>query len=119
MPPPSSDRGRRPAPAAPPWDDQQTVGRKVLGWQISRRGGNKLVSGAVGFAAAFGARKILIFAWTKITGKEPPEHPEDPQVALGEALTWGILLGVGVQVARMLALRAAAKRVSGPEDTPE
>ena len=84
-----------------------------------KRGGNKLLSGVVGFAAAFGARKILIFAWKKITGKEPPEHPEDPQVALGEALTWGILLGVGVQVARMLALRATAKRVSGPEDTPE
>src|ERR1700733_8407676 len=84
-----------------------------------KRGGNKLISGGVGFAAAFGARKILIFAWTKITGKEPPEHPEDPQVALGEALTWGILLGVGVQVARMLALRAASKRISGPEDTPE
>jgi uncharacterized integral membrane protein len=62
-----------------------------------KRGGNKLISGVVGFAAAFGARKILIF----------------------EALTWGILLGVGVQVARMLALRATTKRVSGPEDTSE
>jgi Protein of unknown function (DUF4235) len=82
-------------------------------------GGNKLISGAVGFVAAFGARKILIFAWKKVTGKEPPEHPEDPQVALGEALSWGILLGVGVQVARMLALRATAKRVSGPDDTSE
>jgi hypothetical protein len=70
-------------------------------------GGNRVISGVVGFTAAFGARKILVFAWKKITGKEPPEHPEDPQVALGEALTWGILLGVGVQVARMLALRAA------------
>jgi hypothetical protein len=82
-------------------------------------GGNRLLSGAVGFAAAFGARKILIFAWKKITGKEPPEHPEDPQVALGEALTWGILVGVGVQTARMLALRAATKRVADPADGSE
>jgi hypothetical protein len=82
-------------------------------------GGNRLLSGLVGFAAAFGARKILIFAWKAITGREPPEHPEDPQVALGEALTWGILLGVGVQIARMLALRAATKRVAGPADGPE
>jgi hypothetical protein len=82
-------------------------------------GGNRMLSAVVGFAAAFGARKMLIFAWKKITGKEPPEHPEDPQVALGEALTWGILLGVGVQVARMLALRAATKRTAGPADPAE
>jgi hypothetical protein len=79
-------------------------------------GGNKLVSGVIGFAAAFGARKMLIFAWKRITGKEPPEHPEDPQVALGEALGWALVLGVGVQVARMLALRAASKRIAGPAD---
>jgi Protein of unknown function (DUF4235) len=82
-------------------------------------GGNRLLSAVVGFAAAFGARKLLVFAWKKITGKEPPEHPEDPQVALGEALSWGILLGVGVQVARMLALRATAKKIAGPADPPE
>ncbi|HTW04995.1 MAG TPA: DUF4235 domain-containing protein [Streptosporangiaceae bacterium] len=77
-------------------------------------GGNKLISGVVGFAAAFGARKMLIFAWKRVTGKEPPEHPEDPQVALGEALGWALVLGIGVQVARMLALRAASKRIAGP-----
>jgi Protein of unknown function (DUF4235) len=82
-------------------------------------GGNKVISGVVGFAAAFGARKLLIFAWKKITGKEPPEHPEDPQVALSEALAWGIMLGVGVQVARMLALRATAKRISGSDEPAE
>jgi hypothetical protein len=82
-------------------------------------GGNKLVGGVVGFIAAFGARKILVFAWKQITGKEPPEHPEDPQVDLGEALTWAILLGVGVQIARMLALRAASKRAAGPTESAE
>jgi hypothetical protein len=79
-------------------------------------GGSKVISGVVGIVTAFVARKILIFGWTKITGKEPPEHPEDPQVALGEALTWGILVGVGVQVARMLALRATAKRTAGAQE---
>jgi hypothetical protein len=79
-------------------------------------GGNKLVSGLVGFAAAFGARKILTFGWKAITGREPPEHPEDPQVRLGEALIWGILMGVGVQIARMLAQRSASKMISGPTD---
>jgi hypothetical protein len=79
-------------------------------------GGNRLISGLVGFAAAFAARKILMYAWKAVTGREPPEHPEDPQVALGEALTWGVLLGVGVQIARMLALRAATKRVGAHDD---
>jgi hypothetical protein len=79
-------------------------------------GGNKVISGLVGFAAAFGARKMLVFAWKRITGKEPPEHPEDPQVALGEALGWALVLGIGVQVARMLALRATSKRIARPAD---
>jgi Protein of unknown function (DUF4235) len=79
-------------------------------------GGHKVISGVIGFAAAFGARKTLIFAWKKITGKEPPEHPEDPQVALGEALSWALVLGVGVQIARMLALRATSKRIAGPAE---
>jgi hypothetical protein len=79
-------------------------------------GGNKVLTAAVGFAAAFVARKVLHFAWKRVTGKEPPEHPEDPQVALGEALSWALLLGVGVQISRMLATRAATKRTAGPPE---
>jgi Protein of unknown function (DUF4235) len=73
-------------------------------------GGSKAVSALVGAAAAFVARKLLVVAWKKFAGKEPPEHPEDPQVALPEALLWGVLLGVGVSTARMLAVRAATAR---------
>ena len=52
-----------------------------------RAGGSSKVVGALaGAAAAFVARKVLFFGWKKVTGKEPPEHPEDPQVALTEAL---------------------------------
>ena len=74
---------------------------------------SRIVTAIVGAAAAFVARKVLSFGWTKITGKEPPEHPEDPQVALGEAVIWGIVLGAGVHTARMLATRAAGKRQPG------
>ncbi len=81
-------------------------------------GGNRAVTALVGFGAAFAARKVIQFAWKQITGKEPPEHPEDPQVALGEALAWGIAMGVGVQVARMLAVRAAT-RTGGESDESE
>lgn len=75
--------------------------------------GSRVVTALIGAGAAFGARKLLFFGWKKITGKEPPEHPEDPQVGLGEALIWGIVLGAGVHTARMLATRATARRQSG------
>lgn len=72
--------------------------------------GSRAISALAGMAAAFVVRKLLSFAWTKATGKQPPEHPEDPQVALGEALAWGILLGAGVHTARMLASRAVSRQ---------
>ena len=77
--------------------------------------GSKIVTALVGAGAAFAARKLLFFGWTKITGKEPPEHPEDPQVALGEALIWGVVLGAGVHTARLLATRATARHQPGAD----
>ena len=78
-------------------------------------GGNKAVTALVGFAAAFAARKVIQFAWKKITGKEPPDA-EDPQVALAEALAWGIAMAVGVQVVRLLAVRAATRSGDEPAE---
>ncbi len=81
--------------------------------------GTKVVSAVAAMAAAFVARKVITFAWTKAMGKEPPTHPEDPQVALTEALTWAVLTGVTVEAARLLATRAAARKThSGPEREP-
>jgi Protein of unknown function (DUF4235) len=73
---------------------------------------SRAVSALVGAGAAFAVRKVLIFGWKTVTGKEPPEHPEDPQVALGEALVWGVILGAAVGAARMLASRATTRRPS-------
>jgi NhaP-type Na+/H+ or K+/H+ antiporter len=81
--------------------------------------GTKAVSAIAAMVAAFVARKVITFAWTKVTGKEPPTHPEDPQVALVEALSWAALTGVTVEAARLLATRAAARKTySGPECEP-
>jgi hypothetical protein len=81
--------------------------------------GSKAVTTLAGAAAAFVARKVIIFAWTKATGKEPPGKAEDPDVAIGEALAWTVVLGIGVAVARMLAIRFAvrqsAERLTAPE----
>ena len=79
----------------------------------------RIISAVAAMAAAFVARKVITLAWTKATGKEPPTHPEDPQVALGEALSWSMLAGVTSEAARLLATRAAARRTySGPDSEP-
>jgi hypothetical protein len=70
---------------------------------------SRAMTALIGAGAAFATRKLLSFGWKQVTGKEPPEHPEDPQVALTEALIWGIILGAGVATARMLATRATTR----------
>jgi Protein of unknown function (DUF4235) len=78
---------------------------------------SRIVTGLVGAGAAFVALKLLTFAWTKITGKVPPEHPEDPQVRLSEALIWGVIVGAGVHTARLLATRATNRHPAGSDES--
>ncbi|MCW2944632.1 MAG: hypothetical protein JWR24_1349 [Actinoallomurus sp.] len=73
-----------------------------LGW--------RLLAGAAAFGAGFVARKTITIGWKQVTGKEPPTNPESPDVRLAEALGWAVVTGVGIEVARLLATRAAAKR---------
>jgi len=65
---------------------------------------------------AFLARKLLIVAWTKATGKKPPMNPEDPQETLVEALGWSILVGITVSVVRVLAIRAVSRKAISSTD---
>ncbi|HEY2443788.1 MAG TPA: DUF4235 domain-containing protein [Streptosporangiaceae bacterium] len=81
----------------------------------------RAVGGIATFVAGFVARKVMTLAWKRIMGKEPPEHPEDPEVALVEALGWATLIGLAMSTAKLLATRAATKRFSSPagEEQPE
>lgn len=81
-------------------------------------GGSKVITALVGFVAAFGARKVLHFGWKRVTGKEPPEL-EDPQSALGEAIAWAVVTAIGVQLARMVAIRSASRRSAVPPSETE
>jgi hypothetical protein len=76
---------------------------------------SRVVSALVGAGAAFATRKLLTIGWKTVTGKEPPEHPEDPQVALSEALIWGVALGAAVAAARLLATRATTRKPPGAD----
>jgi hypothetical protein len=63
------------------------------------------VSGGV-----FLLRRLLAFAWTKITGKVPPTDLTDPKVTLTEALAWSVATGIVVESARYFIMHAAARR---------
>jgi hypothetical protein len=73
---------------------------------------SRAASALAGAGAAFAVRKLLTYGWKTVTGKEPPEHPEDPTVALTEALIWGVMLGAAAAAARLLATRALTRRPS-------
>jgi hypothetical protein len=78
--------------------------------------GTKVVNTLTTMAAAFVARKLLTAVWTKSTGKKPPTNPEDPRVALAEALTWSVLVGVTVAAVRVLAIRAVSRKALASAD---
>jgi hypothetical protein len=71
-------------------------------------GMNKALATAAAFGAATITRKALGVGWKRVTGKEPPTDPQDPQVGMAEALGWAIVIGAVMGVARVLAFRAAA-----------
>jgi len=72
--------------------------------------GSKAVNALAGGAAAYVARKVIVFAWTKVTGRQPPDKAEDREVAIGEDIAWAVLVGAGVAAARVLATRFANSR---------
>ncbi|NUW30885.1 DUF4235 domain-containing protein [Nonomuraea sp. SMC257] len=70
----------------------------------------RVIGGLVGLATAWVARKALGFVWVKTTGKEPPVDPDSPEVSLGEAIGYAVLMGVGMSVAQIVVNRTAKKR---------
>jgi Protein of unknown function (DUF4235) len=82
-------------------------------------GGSRAAGTVAALAAAYGTRRLMTLGWKRVTGKEPPSDPHDPQVSIREALSWAVLLGVGIETARLLAMRAATRRVRRPADSSE
>jgi hypothetical protein len=98
------------------------AGTKEGNLMADKRGdlASRAVGGVAGGVAGFVTRKVMSTAWKKITGKEPPIHPENPEVTLTEALTWAAMMAVAMSVARLLATRLATKRLqSSVCDKPE
>ena len=70
-------------------------------WSVMEKGS------AVG--AAVVTREVLTTGWSKAARRKPPANPADPDVNIGEALAWAVATGAAVSVARMLAMRGAAR----------
>ncbi|SDH31968.1 Protein of unknown function [Sinosporangium album] len=70
----------------------------------------RLIGGAVAMGVGFATRKLIEYGWRKTTGKKPPANPESLEVGLAEAVGFAVVMGVGMEVARIVATRAAAKR---------
>jgi hypothetical protein len=81
--------------------------------------GSRAVAGIAALGAGFATRKVMRLAWTKITGKEPPEHPEDPEVGWKEAIGWAVVMGVAMSTARLLATRLATRQMQGTSEPAE
>jgi hypothetical protein len=54
-------------------------------------------------------RRVLSAVWRRFGGGPPPEGPADRKVTLGAALAWAVSMGVGVGVARLIAVRLSAR----------
>ena len=70
-----------------------------------------IIRGLAAAGAMFITRRTVIILWRTISGKEPPLHPEDPQVSLPEAVSWAALTAAAMQTARLLAIRVADSRM--------
>ena len=79
----------------------------------------RIAGGIAAAAAGFCARKLITFAWTRLTGKLPPDDPNDPEVAVSEAVGFAVVMGVGMEVARLLATRATVKRLAASAESAD
>ncbi|MBO3748085.1 DUF4235 domain-containing protein [Streptosporangiaceae bacterium NEAU-GS5] len=70
----------------------------------------RIIGGLVGLAVGFASKKVLSFAWEKATGRKPPANADALDIGLGEALAYAVVMGLGMEVARIVTTRAAARR---------
>jgi hypothetical protein len=71
--------------------------------------GSRVVTALATAGAVMLTRKVVTFAWTHITGKQPP-NAADPAVSIAQALSWAVVTGITVEAARVFATRATARR---------
>ena len=74
---------------------------KKYGWKVITLG-----SGAV---AGLITQRLLEAAWKSLRGDMHPPMPADRRSSWADALSWAVATGVGAGVARLVAIRTAAR----------
>ena len=74
---------------------------KTYSWKVITLGSGA-VSGLI-------AQRVLEKAWMGVRGSTPPPVPADRTATWTDALSWAIATGVGAGVARLVAIRTAAR----------
>lgn len=70
--------------------------------------GYKAMAAIAAVIGALIARKSLTLAWKIATGKEPPANPEHPTVTWPEAVSWAVVSGAVIGLARLFAQKKVA-----------
>lgn len=70
--------------------------------------GWKAIAVGTGALTGLATQRIIEFAWTAIRGAKPPKVAADRSSPWPEAVSWAVATGIGVGVARLLAVRTAA-----------
>jgi hypothetical protein len=74
----------------------------------TKRYGWKAVTLGLGALAGLATQRVLEAVWKGWRGSTPPKIPADRRSPWPDALTWAVATGVGVGLARLLAIRTAA-----------
>lgn len=72
------------------------------------KAGYKVIAAIAAVLGALVARKSLTLAWKIATGNEPPENPEHPTVTWPEAVSWAVVSGAVMGLARLAARKKVA-----------
>jgi hypothetical protein len=60
-------------------------------------------------AAGFAVDRVVTMGWRAASGHEPPSDPEDIDTHTGEVILYAVVSGALIALARVLAIRGAAK----------
>lgn len=76
---------------------------------LFKRYGWRLITLGSGALAGLATQRFLETAWKAVHGEAPPPVPADRRSSWVDALSWAIATGVGAGVARLVAIRTAAR----------
>jgi Protein of unknown function (DUF4235) len=73
-----------------------------------QRYGWKAIAVGTGALTGYATQRVIEFIWTTVRGSRPPKLAADRNSPWPEAVSWAVATGIGVGVARLLAVRTAA-----------